>query len=113
MVNDAGNTKSEDNTSGAAAGVDNPSDQPPSDEQKAATQQDPNIIYVGEFEPFTKINNGMTTIRLPKAADQAETGVDEKTGETTYKGIPFYHKDAGTIVALFPTHYKLFKKKGK
>ena len=74
---------------------------------------EPNIIFVGgEKAPFTKINNGMDTIKLPSAEVQATVEEDKETKLKLYKGIPFYHKDASAIVTLFPLYYKHFKKKG-
>ncbi len=74
---------------------------------------EPNIVFVGKTEPFTKINNGMETIKLPKAEDQATVEVDPDSKQNLYSGIPFFHERAGTIVQLFGTHYKFFKPKGK
>lgn len=64
----------------------------------AAPSLAPNIMHVGDEIPLTKINNGMETIKLPKVEDQQK---------------PFYHKKAGTIVALFSDQYKHYVKKGK
>lgn len=74
------------------------------------TGPEPNIVFVGEGEPTTKINDGMSTYKLPKVADQAD--VEETEKGKTYKGKPFYHKNAGNIVQLFPDMYKHFVKKG-
>lgn len=79
---------------------------------QAETGPEPNIVFVGKNEPLTRINNGRTVIRLPKAETQATVEVDPDTKVKTYKGIPFYHKDASTIVQLFGMHYKHFKVKG-
>lgn len=89
----------------------------PDDSAKPAAE--PNIIFVGDGEPMTKINNGMETIRLPKAEEQVnfvmvaseKENDDTETKENT--GIPFFHKKAGTIIQLFPDQYKRFVKKGE
>lgn len=87
-------------------------------EESATAAPEPNIIFVGEGEPVTKINNGMETIKLPAVAVQAdeETVPPQKEGEVETKkfvGKPFYHKQAGAIIQLFPGEYKRFVKKGE
>ena len=90
-----------------AAGADEEEDETSSD-----ASDKPNIMFVGKEErttivdgephsemvpriPPTHIQNGMTKINLPSR-------------ETQQAG-PFYHKDADTIVQLFPTFYKHVK----
>lgn len=83
----------------------------------------PNIVHVGNHHPITKINNGMSTIKLPSAEDQADKqeipaefdadGKLVKEAQIIYKGKPFYHKKAGVIRQLFPDQYKEFTEKGK
>ncbi len=86
------------------------------DLEAKATEPEPNVIYVGEFEPPKAINTGMLHIKLPAPADQADEieVTDEKTGRVkkTYKGKPFYHKDASLLINTFSTLYKTFKQKG-
>lgn len=77
-----------------------------------------NIVFVGDGEPITKINNGMETIKLPPVVQQAivKTIAPEKENEVEtikYTGIPFFHKNAGAIIQLFPNQYKRFVKKGE
>lgn len=97
-----------------------------SDNQKEVidNKPEPNIIFVGNGEPLTKINNGAEVIKLPKIEEQAEITeepaestkdrtYDEGVTVTKYKGKPFYHEKASTIVQLFGGHYKFFKPKGK
>jgi hypothetical protein len=86
-------------------------------EPEVTSENEPNIVFVGDGEPTTKIVNGMETYKLPKVDVQAdvETVPAEKEGEsetTVYKGKPFYHKNADQIVQLFPDMYKKFVKKG-
>lgn len=78
---------------------------------------EPNIIFVGDGDPITRINNGMDTIVLPAVdVQQKITKVpSSKEGEPKVEkavSVPFYHKQAGTIVQLFPDQYKRFVKKG-
>jgi len=81
-------------------------------EEPVDTSKQPNIMFVGREEvttivngerqtesvprqPPTHIQNGMTKINLPKRDIQ-------------FAG-PFFHKDADTIVNLFPSLYKHYK----
>ncbi len=55
-------------------------------------KKDPNIAFVGKrdgHQPLMLINNGDTTIKLPKKQAQ-----------------PFFHVDAAKIIRLFPYLYK-------
>ena len=69
------------------------------DKKPVADKPEPNIAYVGKPEeegrehdaPQTKIKQFRQTITLPSAEEQQK---------------PFYHKDAGTIISLFPHLYK-------
>ena len=86
-----------------------------SDDQQEQVNKgpEPNIIFVGKSEPRSKINNGMETYKLPKVEDQATVTEEEyREGSPAlvkvYTGKPFYHKNAGQIVQLFPEEYKLY-----
>lgn len=75
-----------------------------------AADEKPNIMFVGKEnytvtedgetrtevrkrEPVDHINDGMTKIQLPSKEEQSS---------------PFYHEQAGTIIALLPDLYKRY-----
>ena len=71
---------------------------------------EPNIIFVGNGEPLTKINDGMSTYVLPSPGEQLITKGDGDNAKVI--GKPFYHKNAGNIIRLHRGLYKHFKRKG-
>ena len=83
-------------------------------EEKPAGPE-PNVIYVNkDLEPPKAMNTGMLHIKLPAPAEQADVEEVEIDGKKkkTYKGKPFFHKDASLLVNTFPVLYKHFKAKG-
>lgn len=87
-------------------------------EAEAAEVQDagpePNMIFIGKGEPPTSMNIGMLPkIKLPKVEEQITSRViNEETGETETKAVPFYHEHAALIIGTFSSLYKRFKPKG-
>ena len=75
-----------------------------------STDKEANIVFVGEGEPLTKINDGMESYKLPSIEDQVSVTGEGDDVKTT--GKPFFHKNAGAIIQLFPDQYKRFVKKG-
>lgn len=75
---------------------------------------EPNIVFIGKGEPPTSMNIGMLPkIKLPKVEEQiSKRVIDEETGKTETKAVPFYHEHAALIIGTFSTLYKRFKPKG-
>jgi hypothetical protein len=109
-LGNAGLNEEEDTSAGS-------SDDNSDESENVISENEPNIIFVGDGVPTTKINDGMVTYKLPKVDVQAdvETIPPSKEGEVetkVYTGKQFYHENAGAIIQLFPDQYKRFVKKG-
>lgn len=62
-------------------------------ENYTVTEEGESITQIRKREPIDHIVDGMTRIQLPSAEEQES---------------PFYHEDAGRIIALLPDLYKRY-----
>lgn len=106
----AGSTSQEDDETDQA--LSEGEDETVDETEEPDTSNKPNIMFVGR-EPVTRIVDGKsTTDMIPRQPPtHIQNGMDKinlPSRETQLDG-PFYHKQADTIVNLFPTLYKHVK----